>query len=66
MVVFGLGAVVAALSQAVAEFLENNEFGLAYDLLKECNSHDERDSRFADNMEKAAEMMAKGWKSFDV
>jgi hypothetical protein len=45
----------------VAEFLEANELGLAYETLKECGPLHDPDSRFDKNMEKADEMMKKGW-----
>jgi len=52
-----------AVEKVVAEFLGENEFGLAYNILKTCESHDERDSRFATNMEEAAKLMERGWKT---
>lgn len=45
----------------IKEFLNNNEFGLVYDALKDRGAGDPGGSRFDANMVKAKEMMDKGW-----
>jgi len=50
-----------APEKEVQDFFDHNEFGLAFDALQECGPTHESDSRFANNMTKAAEMMKEGW-----
>ncbi len=45
----------------VKEFLDNNEFGLVYDALKEVGAGTTAGPRFDANMVKAKEMMEEGW-----